>query len=190
MEALAHLIFEIIKISILASVYSALILLLLTAVTFHTINSFSKWLYKYKLPLFCSIGFIISVGLFVYMFTYNGDHGFGDSATVPIGNYKVVNQIDGTSTYIQNAKGEQVSIKNFAFDNNNLYGEVKKEPNDTTTGIFVVWNLKTDQWKYYNSTVEYLRAAKTNGYPPLNKFSNFDYCYDNYWRGWRFWLLP
>jgi len=190
MEALGLLIFEIVKISILSGIYSALILLFLIVVTSYMINNLSKWLNKYKIPLWCSIGVIISVRLFMYMFSYNGDHGLGDSAIIPIGNYKVVNQIDGVSTYIQNKTGNQVDIQNFTFDKNNLYGKVKKEINDTTMGDFIVWNLNTDRWKYFNSNVEYLNAAKINGYPQLNKFNDFDYYYGNYWRGWRFWLLP
>jgi len=189
MEVLGHLIFEIVKISILSSIYSALILFILIAVTFYTIGSLSKWLYKYKIPLLCCFGFIIFIRLFIYMFSYNGDHGLGDSATIPIGNYQVVHQIDGVSAYIQNKTGDQISIKNFTFDKYNLYGEVKKELNDTV-GDFVVWNLKTDKWKYYNRDIEYLNAAKSNGYPQLNKFNDFDYYYGNYWNGWRFWLLP
>ncbi|MBK9247662.1 MAG: hypothetical protein IPM69_06000 [Ignavibacteria bacterium] len=123
------------------------------------------------------------------MFTYFGDHGLGDSARVPVGHFKVVRQINGSDTYLQNSKGEQLGIKNFTFDNDNLFAETQKEFNGEK-GDYIVWDLRTDSWTYYKTETDYLVAAKQNNYPVPDNFKEFGEFYKRHWQGWRFWTLP
>lgn len=123
------------------------------------------------------------------MFTYYGNHGLGDNARVPVGHFKVVKQINGTSTYLQNSKGDQLGISNFVFDNDNLYAETGDEFGGGN-GSYVIWNLRTDNWTYYGTKEDYLSVAKQMNYPEPERFKDFFEQYSKYWNGWRFFLLP
>ena len=186
MEVLFHFIFELIKISILGSIYATLTLLTFKIVSRYKPDSWFGRVTKQKLKFWWLSGFIISAGLFFYMFTYFGDHGLGDSASVPVGHFKVVRY--GAGSYIQNSKGNQLGIDKFMFDNNNLYAETgafnRKE------GDYVVWNLKNDSWTFYKTETDYLIYAKQNNYPTPDNFEEFWTFYKRHWHGWRFWLLP
>jgi len=189
MEVLIHFIFELIKISILGSIYATL-----TLVTFKIIGHYKpdSWFArnsKKKLRLWLLSGQFISIGLFVYMFTYFGDHGLGDSARVPIGHFKVVKQINGSDTYLENSNGDQIGIGNFTFDNENLYAETNREFNGGNRN-YVIWNLRTDSWTYYKTENDYLNVARQNNYPTPDNFEEFNEFYSRYWQGWRFLLLP
>ena len=189
MEVLFHFIFELIKISVLASIYAALLLLISKITGRYKPDSWFNKVAKNKTKFWLLSGFIISIMLFVYMFTYFGDHGLGDSARVPIGHFKVVKQINGADSYIQNSNGEQLGIINFTFGNNRLYAETQREFNGEK-GDYVVWDLRDDCWTFYETKAEYLMAAQQNNYPTLDRFEKFGVHYKRHWHGWRFWLLP
>lgn len=189
MEVLFHFIFELIKISILGSIYATLILVIFKIVGNYNPDSWFDRVLNKKLRLWFLSGFIISVGLFLFMFTYFGDHGLGDSAKVPVGHFQVVNQINGNASYIVNNKGNQLGIKNFTFDGKNLYAETDKEFNGED-GDYVIWDLKSDKWTFYKTQEDYIKFAKQNNYPLPNKFEDFLKFYNRHWNGWRFWLLP
>lgn len=189
MEVLFHFIFELIKISILGCIYATLTLVTFKIIGRYTPDSWFDRISKKKVRLWLLSGLIISVGLFLFMFTYFGDHGLGDSARVPVGHFKVVRQINGSDTFLQNSKGDQLGIRNFTFDHNNLYAEIQTEFNGEQ-GDYVVWNLQADTWTYYRTKDEYLDAAKQHNYPTPDNFEEFWEFYKRHWHGWRFWLLP
>ena len=56
---------------------------------------------KEKKKYWFVFGLSISIGLFIYSFTYWGNHGLGDSARIPIGNFKEVGETNGTDSYIE-----------------------------------------------------------------------------------------
>jgi hypothetical protein len=186
MEVLFHFIFELIKISILGCIYATLTLLTFKIIGHYKPDSWFDRVSKKKLRLWFLSGLVISVGLFFFMFTYFGDHGLGDSAKVPVGHFKVVNQINGTDAYLENSKGDQLGIKKFTFDNENLYAETQGEFN----GDYVIWNLRTDSWTYYKTKDDYLSVAKQKNYPTPESFKDFFEHYKQHWNGWRFFLLP
>lgn len=189
MEVLFHFIFELVKISILGCIYATLILLTFKIIAYYKPDSWFDKVSRKKLRLWYLSGLIISVGLFIFMFTYFGDHGLGDSARVPIGHFKVVRQINSSDTYLQNSHGDQLGIKNFTFDNNNLYAETKREFNGEN-GDYVVWNLRTERWSYYKTKEDYFKVAKEHNYPLPDSFEEFWKFYKRHWGGWRFWVLP
>lgn len=189
MEVLFHAIFELIKISILGSIYATLALIVFKIVAYFKPHSWFNKVSKKKLRFWLSSGFFISFGLVIFMVTYWGDHGLGDNARVPIGHFKTVKQINGDVAYIENKGGEQLGIKNFTFDNDNFYGETQKELNGEK-GDYVVWDLRTDEWKFYKTEEEYIEVANHNNYPKPDKFEDFGNFYSRYWNGLRFWLLP
>ena len=101
MEFIIDFIGTFIKIAILSSIYA-----LLTLLTFKLIGRFrpNSWLDKVsekKLRLWILSGLFFSLGLLFFLFSYYGDHGLGDSARVPVGHGRAIQEMDGTQTYIQ-----------------------------------------------------------------------------------------
>jgi len=188
MEVLVHFIFELVKISIFACVYSSVVLFTFRITSVIKPNGLIDRVSKTKLKFWLLCGKIISAGLFVFMFTYWGNHGLGDNATIPIGHFKTVDGINSTDSFIENNKGKQLNIKNFAFDKDYLYAET--ETSEGTTDNYVIWNLKTGNWVIYNTIDNYLNEAKFKHFPHPDQFQDFWKYYNQYWSGWRFWLLP
>jgi len=187
MEVLFHFIFALVKISILGCVYATLTLLTIKVIGHFNPNSWFDRVSKNKRRLWVNCGRIISVGLFIFMFTYYGDHGLGDSSKVPVGHFKVVKY--GGDSYLQNDKGDQLGIRKFTFDKDRLYAETQKisyEP----YGEIVVWDLRTDEWTFYKTKYEYLNVTKDKNYPTPDNFEDFFEFYKRHWNGWRFWFLP
>ena len=75
-----HFVFEIIKISILGSVYACLILLLFRVIAVFSPDGWFARTSEKQLNFWFKSGFLISISLFSFMFTYWGDHGLGDSS--------------------------------------------------------------------------------------------------------------
>lgn len=79
MEVLFHFIFQLIKIGILASIYASILIGIILIV-----GKFKKTEYLERVKLekgksWFSFGFLISIGLFIFSFTYwGGNHGLGD----------------------------------------------------------------------------------------------------------------
>lgn len=189
METIFHFIFELMKISILASIYAALMLFLFKIIGYFKPDSWFDRITRVKTKFWLSSGLIIFTGFFFYMFTYFGDHGISDSAKIPIGYFKKVRQINGADSYLQNSNKEQLGILNFAFDNNQLYAETQREFNGSK-GDYVVWDLRNDHWTFYRTKADYLVAAQQNNYPMPDQFKEFEIHYNRHWYRWRFWLLP
>ena len=189
MEVLFHFIFELIKISILGIVYATLTLIVFRIIGQFKPNSWFEKASKKKVRFWFLSGLFISIALFCFMFTYWGNHGLGDSARVPIGHFKVVKETNANDAYIERDKFDQIGIEKFTFDNDMLYGKID-ESFDSGKGKYVVWGLRTDQWIFYQTTVDYNIAANKNNYPKPDSFEDFYTHYKRHWQGWRFWLLP
>jgi hypothetical protein len=185
MEAGFHFIFELVKISILGCIYATFALLIFKAASHYKPR---KWMNVISPKQFWFLsGFVISVGLFGFMFTYWGNHGLGDSARIPIGYFKTVERINLSEPYIQNDKGNSLLIESFITDRNHLYAKLDKYVEE---GSFLVWDLQNDKWKFYQTKDEYLKIARLNKYPLPDTFRDFEQNYSDYWHGWRLWFLP
>ena len=132
-------------------------------------------------------GLIFSVGLFLFMMTYWGNHGLGDNSRVPVGHFQLVTH----SSYTTIDKGELDNpvILNFEYDDDNLYAQLHKGFNRDKME-YVVWNLRTDDLTFYKTKEDYLKAGKKYNYISPEEFKSFNTHYNTYWHGWRFWLLP
>lgn len=189
MESLFHFIFELFKISILSCFYATIAVIL-----FKLIGSFNKesWYYKVSKNTYgfwIKSIFISGFVLFFFMFTHYGNHGLGDSARVPMRHFKTVKEINANTAYIENGDGEQVSIKSFTFDSDNLYAEIDKDMFDEK-GDYIVWDLRADKYFFYTTYNDYINTAKQNNYPLPDDFKKFWHHYSQHWHGWRFFLLP
>lgn len=175
MFAIFHLGFEIFKIAVLAALYSSALLLLKLIVVKITGHS------KISQIKFKQIYMTVAGLLFIFSFTYYGNHGLGDESSIPLGYWKSMSASDGYA-YFNLKPGKQIRIDNFAIDNNHLCFSSQNE--------FYDYQLNSGKWEEYNSKDAYEKHASLNHLPSTNEFKYFYSQYDNYWSGWRFWLLP
>lgn len=186
--ALFHLLFTLIKIAILACLYATL-----TLVAFRIIghDKPQSWFYRVsrrKWRLWFRSGFFISVGLFVFMCTHFGNHGFGDSARVPVGHGRAIQEIDGVRAYIQEQDIAMLQVDRFAVTDDYVYG-LTGDFNENYEGNFFVYDLDNNTVRTF-SDQKYLSFLKAKGLETNPEYKDFRYYYRQYWGGWRFWLLP
>lgn len=192
MEALFHLLFELFKIVVIASVYSLIILFSLHSIGMYFPGSWFNRAAQKKFRLWFLCCLVISLLLFAFMFTYWGDHGLGDSARIPLGNGKAVEQINGTMTYITPAgyESEALTIDEFALTKKYLFAKAADAVTVPSAKEIAVWDLKTNEvWLLENySDIEIFKTK--NKITDELIFQSFENHYMAYWGGWRFWLLP
>nr|WP_321237495.1 hypothetical protein [uncultured Psychroserpens sp.] len=191
MEALFHFIFQLIKIGILASIYSVVLIGILLMVRKLKPTEFLERVKTEKKKYWFVFGLLISIGLFIFSFTYWGNHGLGDSARIPIGNFKEVGETNGINAYIEpdNYEYGAMNVNSFIKHNNYLVGKTEVSPVDRPKPFFS-WNLSKDEITFYDSEKEYNSFADKNKFPKISEFKTFRERYKEYWNGIRFWLLP
>ena len=187
--ALFHLLFTLIKISILACVYATL-----TLVAFRIIGHYKpeSWFYKVsrrKWRLWFRSGFLISIGLFLFMFTHFGDLGFGDSARIPVGHWRAIWEVDATQAYIQEDGISALDIEKFIVTDDFVYG-LSNSNFENYEGRFFVYDLDNNIVTTFIDEKEYISFLKANNLDSKPKYKDFGYYYNEYWFGWRFWMLP
>lgn len=191
MEVIIHFVFEVFKIAVLSSFYAVLLLLLFMFLErkFRS-GSFAKFL-KDKFRFWMISVFIISIILFVFVFSYWGNHGLGDSARIPVGYGKEVTEINGANAYINPIGYEfgDLPVKKFIKKDYFLVGETDTSPVDQPLPYFS-WNLKNGEFKLFSDKTEFDKFLIQNQLPEQNEFRTFYENYSDYWNGWRFWLLP
>jgi len=191
MEALFHFIFELIKISILGSIYATVTLLIFKLIGKFRPESWFDRVAKKKLKFWFISGFIISIGLFAFMTTHFGDHGLGDGARIPIGHFREIGEINGTQAYIQDIDDGiyALDIDEFFITDDFVYGKTGVH-NENYEGDFFIYDLDKNELKTYNSDNEYFKDLAKNELYKDVELKDFNYYYRQYWSGWRFWLLP
>jgi hypothetical protein len=188
MEVIIHFIFELIKIPILGGIYATIPFIIIVIIGHLKPASVFGHLSKKKIKLWFFAGLLISFGLFIFSFTYWGNHGLGDNSQLPIGHHKVV--CFGGHAHITDNKGDQISIKNFTYDTDRLYASSVQNSNGGTKYDYLVWDLPTGEVKFYKSEEEYLYTAKLNDFPDSANFEDFWKHYNRHWHGWRKIFLP
>lgn len=191
MEVLFHFIFQLIKIAILASIYSILFIAILMIIRKFKSNEYLERVKKEKIKYWFIYGLLISIGLFIYSITYWGNHELGDSARIPLGNSKEVGETNGTTAYIEpkNYPYGAMMVHSFIKSGNYLTGKTEVSPVDRPKPYFS-WNLKKDEIIYFDSETEFNSFAKKYNLPKSSEFKNFRENYREYYGGIRFWLLP
>ncbi len=175
MAAALHFGFEIFKIAIQAALYSSIILFLLFIIYKISGNNRLRGI-KFKMIYFAIAGL-----MFVFSFTYYGNHGLGDEANLPLGYGRIMNSGDGYP-YFYLEPNNQINIDSFLVRNDHLCFVSNKSYYD--------YQLESAKWYKYNSMEEYEAYASTHNLPRVNEFKTFYPQYDAYWSGWRFWFLP
>lgn len=192
MEVLFHFLFELVKIAILAAIYAALTTVLLGTLGKYKPGSWFDRISKKKMRLWFMSGLTISCLLFVFMFSYWGNHGLGDSASIPIGHGKTVDQINGSMTYITPAgyEMETLDIIEFTTTDEFLFAKLSSNRPAATNKEIAIWNLKTNQVEFLDHYSDLEIFKNKNNIQAQLAFQDFQAHYSKYWDGWRFWLLP
>lgn len=193
MEVLFHFIFELIKISILGSIYATLTLLTFELIGRYKQDSWFDRVSQKKLRFWFLSGLVISVGLFFYMFTYSGDHGLGDSPKIPIGHGIVVENTNWTEYgYLKGIKTSDkidIEMTKFIVVDNMLIGNLDSWFYGFENSYFV-YNLKNKEIQEFKTKAEFDTFVKENNLPTSEELLTFEENYRKHWSGWRFWLLP
>tara|TARA_B100000780_G_C20938749_1_gene374361 strand:- start:122 stop:703 length:582 start_codon:yes stop_codon:yes gene_type:complete len=193
MEVLFHFIFELIKISILGSIYATLSLMIFLVIGKRKHESWFAKVSKKKLRLWFLSGLFISIGLFAFMFTYWGDHGLGDGPKIPIGNGIIVDNTNWTEYgYIKDLKTNDnidIEMTQFKVIDDKLIGNLDSWFYDFENSFFAydMDSEKLIEFKTKNEFDDYLIKNELGTSSDLLTFSEN---YSNHWSGWRFWLLP
>ena len=183
MESLFHFIFELFKIAILGSFYAILTIILIKIIAHFSQNNALKSIAKYNVSLFFINGFCISIGLFYVMQTHYGNHGLGDVSRLPLSYNRTILEVDGIIYLEKDYKGEGLEIlDDFLIENDNIW-EISYK-ND-----YFIYNIEKNTSKTY-TLLEFEAILKEKGLSRAKSFHNFDYYYNKYWNGWRFFLLP
>ncbi len=182
MEVLFHLVFVMIKVAILSCLYGLLFLIMMRLIKKRrTLRSTKTWM------ILSASSFVL---LFVFMNTYWGDHGLGDSARIPVGYGEDISQINGVTTFIepQNYDYGILEVETFAQIDNIICGKTLISPVGSPAPYFV-WNLSDNKVRFFKSKKAYHDYAQTRSYPIEDEFKSFHNHYNAFWGGWRFWLL-
>lgn len=188
MEAISHFIFELVKISILGCIYATLILLTFKIIAQYKPKSWFDLISREKLRLWFLSWFSTSLALFIFMFTYWGDHGLGDSARIPIGYWRAIEETNGTQAYIQNNGRSALGIEKFIIADDYVYG-LTDDINENYEGKYFVYDLADNKVITFIQENEFLNYLTAHNLNTGLEFKDFSYYYKKYWHGWRFWLL-
>jgi len=191
MEALINFIFQLIKIAIITPIYSILLIGILLIVRKIKSTQYLERVKNEKKKHWMIYCVLISMGLLAYSFTYWGDHGLGDSARIPVGNFKEVGQTNSIYAYIEpeNYPYGAMFVHSFMKSGNYLTGKTATSPVDKPKPFFS-WNLSEDKIVFFDSETEYNSFADKNRLPKTAEFKTFRESYTEHWGGMKFWLLP
>ena len=193
MEVLFHFIFQLIKIGILASIYSIILIGILLIIGKFKPTEFIKKVKAEKKKYWFSFGFLISIGLFIFSFTYWGNHGLGDGPMIPIGHWETIENTNWTEYgYLKGQKtrdGIDIETTQFKVTNDKLCGNLKSWFYDFENTYFVL-DLRTDEITEFKTESEFNEYAENNKLPNSNELLSFEENYRNHWNGIRFLLLP
>jgi hypothetical protein len=145
MFILGPITFELIKIVILACLYAGLLLFFFRKISSKKPQSLFDTISKRRFRFWIVSVFSITLVLFFFMLSYWGDHGLGDYARIPIGHGRELQEVDGTTAYIQDSKNDvnMISISKFSVTDDNVYGKMDSV-NTNYKGNYFLYDLKSN----------------------------------------------
>lgn len=192
MEALFHLVFQLLKIAFLSFIYSSILIELLILIDKIKPLEFLKKIKSNKKKYRINFSLFISFVLFIYSLTYWGNHGLGDSALIPIGYSKTISNINWTEyshlKSVQTSDEIKIETTRFKVKDNKLCGNLDSWFYDFDNSYFVL-DLKTDELIEFETETEYNRYTSKNDLPKSNELLDFRKNYNNFW-GIKLLLLP
>ena len=193
MEVLIHFVFQLIKIGILAIIYASILIGILLIIGKFKKTEYLEGIKSEKIKSWFSFGLLISIGLFIFSFTYWGNHGLGDGPIIPIGHWETIENTNWTEYgYLQEQKtsdGNEIETTKFKVTNHKLCGNLKSSFYNYDNLYFIL-NLKTDEITEFKTESEFNEYAKNNELPKSNELLTFGENYRNHWNGIRSLILP
>jgi energy-coupling factor transporter transmembrane protein EcfT len=193
LEVLFHFIFQLFKIAILSTVYALVVYTLLVLIAIVTNSELLKRIEARKLMSILKLWVLIAAGLFVYSFSYWGNHGLGDSARIPIGYGNVVSNINwieyGTLDNQKTNGGKKIHTTKFKVTGSKLSGNLDSFFYDYKNNYFV-FDMETNEFTEFTSVAEFDQYATQNNLPQSSELLSFHENYYNHWGGIRMLLLP
>ncbi len=193
MEVLFHLIFKLIKIAVLSSVYAGLIILGIRLLAEIYPSDVFKRIRQKQSKTFLMTASVISLALLLFMFTHFGNSGLGDTARIPIGHFRAILQADGRDCYIQDVENGifALDIHSFYISKDFVYGLTSPQYNPKLNKEkYFLYDLKTNKLNTFTSLEAYHKVLKKHQLNSNAKLHNFSFYYKRYWSGWRLYLLP
>ena len=189
MESAGHFIFELLKIALLGYVYATLLILLFKTIAQYYPNEHYVAAFQSKKRLWLRI----SAALLFFMFTPWGNHGLGDSARIPVGFTRSVQNINWNEYArfgsVKSSEGNEIEMTRFKIANNKLCGNLDSDFDDFKNAFFIC-DLSNSKMTEFKSQNEYDNHAMQHGLPKADELLSFSDNYSDYWHGWRFFLLP
>ncbi|MGB0868153.1 MAG: hypothetical protein ACPGSD_01035 [Flavobacteriales bacterium] len=184
--AIIHLIMILIKITLLSTFYSSIFLLFFHKFNFKKVAKIVKGIIRMK--SFPKVYPIIWISLLAFQFTYFGDTGMGDSAKIPLGHWKTIDNVDWTTSYVEINKNKSFIIHKYYLDGNIFYGEIQVNPFEKKTSGYLIWNLKTNEYEHCKLRINNETCSHLTRKINLELMKSFDDQYSAYWGGWKFWF--
>jgi energy-coupling factor transporter transmembrane protein EcfT len=193
MEVIIGFIASLIKIGILSSIYGLMTFWVFKLIGNLRPNSWFDRVSAKKLRLWFISGLVFSCGLFFYLFTYWGFHGFGDGPRIPIGHGVIVDNTNwdeyGYIHVTETIDSMKIEMTKFKVVNDKLIGNLQSGFYDYKNSYFM-YDLDKKELTEFKSLKDYEDFAQKNKLPLSNELKTFRQNYSDYWSGWRFWLLP
>ncbi|WP_299676336.1 hypothetical protein [uncultured Tenacibaculum sp.] len=183
MEVLIHFVFQLFKIGLL-SVFYVFVFVQLQ-------KRFNKNKPKIKIGTLKIVGYylIAYVLLFVYSFTYWGNHGLGDGPRIPIGHWKVVENVNWQDSGYVDTKNGQLEMEKFLVKEGKLFGKYDNSF-ATNSHEFFILDLDSEELLEFESEKAYNLYVNSKDFPDSSELLNYHKNYMNRWGGIRFFLLP
>ncbi|WP_395063884.1 hypothetical protein [Flavobacterium sp.] len=189
MEYSGHFIFELIKITILGFVYSTILYFI-----YKNIPKSKKpeW-YEKLLISKKTLWLYISIFLLFYMFTPYGNHGLGDSARIPISLTKEISNINwtvyGKLNDVKSNEKNDIYLTQFKVEKDILCGNLSSDFYDYKNSYFI-YDIDSEKLQEFKTESDYNNFTKNKNLPKSHELKSFKENYDDYWSGWRLFLLP
>lgn len=194
--AFIELFFIIFKTIVLSTIYSTIVLL---ALIIFRKNKWINNILKHKLIFWLITHFIVSVGLFLFSFTYWQYTGLGDNSRIPIGYGQTIQSEEFEWTYFYpdlnktEPNKDELIITNYIIFENKICAEVSHENTISPEFDFIVYDLLTKKIKTFRNEKEYTEFANKNVLPNKDKFYNFEKHFEEYLTNrpfWKIWMVP
>lgn len=197
MMTVLELLFLILKIVVLSTIYATLVLLVVFLLAKTTNLPWPKRMLKLRFWLITH--FAISVLLFVLSFSFWQDTGLGDNSKIPVGYGQTIQSEDFAWTYFfpdpdkTEPNQDELIIDNYKIADPFLCAEVSHQNTNSPSYDYIVYDLKNKTMKTFYGKQEYLAYAASHSLPTPTEFYDFRKHYQQYVNSkpkWKQWLLP
>lgn len=197
--AFLEFIILIVKIVVLASLYSTIVVFIISIINKKSTIGFLKKTNHNKRNLWLVLFAAIVLLSFQYRFSYSRNTGLGEHSVLPIGHGQTIENTDGETTYFfpdsqkTELNKDELSIGSFMIKNGMLYAEIADSNSDQLPFQFIVYNIAGKTLRTFDNKSNYAKYASENKLPVVASFYGFGehyYEYTNKRPKWKKWLLP